>query len=117
MSLAPPPLAEPTHWLTVAALTGCSPLVPALMLLVMVTSQVMWCAASLSEPLHWLTRVTRLVDLVVNVPLPGAHGPNAHFRSTVVVELRFVPLIVFTTITLQIIRVVAPFGPGPTPLH
>jgi hypothetical protein len=71
----------------------------------------------LSEPLHCVTCVTRLVDLVVNVPSPGEHGANEHFRVTVVVELRWPRWIVLTTVTVQVIPVVAPCAPGPTLLH
>lgn len=117
ITLPPPPVPEPTHWLTVAAVTGRAPGVSALMLFVMVTLHVIGCAASLSEPLHWPTSVTRLVDLVVNVPFPGGHGSLAHSRVTVVVEPRVPPLIVLTTTTVQVIAVVAPPGPGPMLLH
>jgi hypothetical protein len=71
----------------------------------------------LSEPLHWSTLVTRLVEVVVNVPLPGGHGPRAHCRVTVVVDPTVPPLIVFTTCTVQVIAVVAPLALGPMPLH
>jgi len=103
--------------LTVASVTGWAPGVSALMLLVIRTVQVIGCAASLSEPLHWLTEVTRLVDFVTKVPLPGAHGSRPQSRMTVVTELCVPPSIVFTTVTSHVMRVVAPAGPGPTLLH
>lgn len=109
----PPPWAEPTHWFTVAAVAGCAPGVFALMLFVIVTSQLIGCAASLSEPLHWVTLVTRLVERVVNVPFADEQGPRVHSRVTVVVELVVVPLIVLTTMTLQFSCVVAPSALGP----
>jgi hypothetical protein len=117
LTVPPPPAPEPTHWLEVAAATGFAPGVSALMLFVMVTRQVIGCAASLSEPLHWLTLVTRLVELVVNVPFPGGQGPSEHCRVSVVFELVVPPLIVLTTVTVHVIAVVAPVGPGPMLLH
>ena len=116
-TVPPPPVPEPTHWLDVAAVTGVAPGVSALMLLVIVTRQVIGCAESLSEPLHWVTSVTRLVECVVNVPLPGGHGPSKHCRVTVVVELLVPPLMVLTTVTVQVMAVVAPIALGPTLLH
>lgn len=113
----PPPPPEPTHWLTVAAVRGCAPGVSALMLLVIVTLHTMGCAASLSEPLHWATLVTRLVELVVNVPLPGGQGPSRHWRTTVTVEPVVVPLMVLTTVTEHVSAVVAPSALGPMLLH
>jgi hypothetical protein len=113
----PPPLPEPTHWLTVAAANGFAPRVSRLMLLVTVTLQVIGWAESLSEPLHCVTCVTRLVDFVVNVPLPGGHGPSVHCRVTVVVELRWPPRMVLTTVTVHVMPVVAPLALGPTLLH
>jgi hypothetical protein len=114
----PPPVPVPTHWLTVAALTGRERRVPALMLLVMTTRQVTrGGAASLAEALHWLTRVTSLVDRVVNVPLPPGHGPSRQVRFRVVVEPRKLPRIVLTTVTVQVSVVVAPAGVPSTPLH
>jgi hypothetical protein len=113
----PPPVAEPTHWLTVAAVTGCAPGVSALMLFVMSTSQLIGCAASLSDPLHCFTSVTRLGEEVVNVPFADEQGPRVQFRVTVVVELVVVPLIVLTTLTAHVSPVVAPSALGPWPLH
>jgi hypothetical protein len=115
--LPPPPPADPTHWLTVAAVTGSAPGVSALMLLVMLTSQLIGWAASLSEPLHWLIEVTRSLELVVVEPLPGAHGSREHCRLTVVVDEVVPPLMVLMTVTEQVMPVVAPMGPGPTLLH
>jgi hypothetical protein len=113
----PPPVPVPTHWLTVAVSVE-APGVPALMLFVTVTVHVTsGGAASLAEPLHWVMLVTRLVELVVNVPLPGEHGPSEQWRVTVVVEPRLVPLIVLTTVTVQVSPVVAPDGLALTPLH
>jgi hypothetical protein len=116
-TVPPPPAPEPTHWLTVAAVTGRACGVLLLMLFVMVTSQVIGCAASLSEPLHWLTDVTRSVELLVNVPFGDEHGPRVQVRVTVVVELVLVPRIVFTTVTEQVSPVDAPSAAGPCPLH
>jgi len=117
-SYLPPPVPEPTHWLTLAVLTGAPPGVPALMLLVTLTRHVTrGGAASLAEPLHWVTVVTRDVDVVVNVPLPGGHGPREHCRVTVVVEPRVFPLIVLTTVTVQVSPVVAPLGLPSMLLH
>ena len=116
-TVPPPPWPEPTHWLEVAAATGFAPGVSALMLFVIVTRQVIGCAASLSEPLHWSMLVTKLVELLVNVPFPGGHGPSEHWRVSVVLELVVPPLIVLTTVTVQVIAVVAPVGPGPMLLH
>src|SRR5664279_1901000 len=113
----PPPFPEPTHWLTVAAVTGCAPATLPLMLFVMVTLQVIGWAASLSEPLHCCTSVTRLVEWVTNVPLPCGQGPREQCLITVVVELVFVPLMVLTMVTEQVMPVVAPLALGPTPLH
>lgn len=50
-------------------------------------------------------------------PLPGGHGSLAHERLTVTVELVTPLLIVLTTVTSQVIAVVAPPGPGPMLLH
>ena len=72
----------------------------------------------MAELLHWVTLVTRLVDLVVTVPFPPpGHGPLAHRRVTVVVEPRVAPLIVLTTVTVQSNRVVAPVALPLKPLH
>ncbi|MGZ4614945.1 MAG: hypothetical protein ACXV4A_05240 [Actinomycetes bacterium] len=117
LTLPPPPFPEPSHSLTVAAVTGLAPGVSALMLFVIETSHVIGCAASLSDALHCLTDVTRLVDWVVNVPLPGEHGSSEHSRVTVVVEPVMPRLIVLTTVTRHVMPVVAPAGPAPTPLH
>jgi hypothetical protein len=87
------------------------------MLFVIATVQVIGCAASLSEPLHWLTVVTKLVELLVNVPFPDGHGSSEHSLVTVVVELVTPLLIVLTTVTVQVKAVVAPAGPGPKLLH
>lgn len=106
--------------MTVAAVTGFAPGVFALMLLVMVTSQVIGgalIAESLAELLHWVTWVTKLVELVVPVALGPVHGPSVQCRNTVVVELRLVPLIVLTTVTVQVIPVVAPLAVPLSPLH
>jgi hypothetical protein len=116
-TVPPPPVPEPAHWLTVAGVTDSAPGVPALMLFVMVTTHLIGCAASLPDPLHWLTAVTRSVELVTNVPFPGAQGSREHCRVMVTVELVESPLMVLTTVTMQVIRVVAPPGPGPTSLH
>jgi hypothetical protein len=61
--------------------------------------------------------VTRLMESVVNVPLGAEQGPRVHSRVTVVVEYVVVPLIVLTTLTVHLIPVVAPWAPGPWPLH
>ena len=107
----PPPPPEPTHWLTVAVFADFAPGVFELTLFVIWTRQVIrGGAASLAELLHWVTLVTKLVDLLVNVPLPPGHGPRAHLRVTVVVEPRLAPSIVFTTVTEQVNPVVAPVG-------
>ena len=75
-------------------------------------------AASLADPLHWVTLVTRLRELVVNVPLPGAHGVSEHCRCTVTVELvRPLALMVLTTVTVHVMPVVAPEGPALRLLH
>lgn len=87
------------------------------MLFVMLTVHVIGCAASLSEPLHWLISVTKLVELLVNVPFPDGQGSREQVLVTVVVELVVPLLIVLTTVTVQSIPVVAPPGPGPTLLH
>jgi len=111
----PPPVAEPTHWFDVAADTGFAPGVSALMLSMISTVQVTGPAASLSEPLHWLTVVTRSVE-VWGTPA-GAHGLLWQVADTVVVELVRPPLMVLTMRTVQAMEVVAPPGPGPIPLH
>jgi hypothetical protein len=116
--LPPPPCAEPLHWFTVTPLTGVAPGVSELMLFVMCTVHVVVWAASLPEPLHWLTLVTRSVDdVVVGPPLPSGHGSSEHCRVTVTVDPRVAPSIVFTIVTSQVIPVVAPLGPAPTSLH
>jgi hypothetical protein len=74
-------------------------------------------AASLAEPLHWVTLVTRLGDVLVNVPSPPGHGPGEQRRFTVVVEPLVAPLIVFTIVTSQLNPVVAPAGVALRPLH
>ena len=117
LTVPPPPVAEPTHWLTVAAVTGLAPGVSALMLLVIDTRQVIGWAASLSEALHWVTLVTRLVERLTKVPLEPPHGSLAHRRVTVVTDPLVAPLMVLTTVTEHCITVVAPPGPGPMPLH
>jgi hypothetical protein len=116
-TVPPPPAPEPTHSLTVAAVTGRARDVLALMLFVMVTSQVIGCAASLSEPLHCWTVVTRLVEWVVKVPFGEEQAPRVHVRETVVVELVVLPRIVLTTVTAHVRPVVAPSAAGPCPLH
>jgi hypothetical protein len=116
-TVPPPPAPEPTHWLTVTGVTGSAPGVSALMLFVIVTVQLIGCAASLPEPLHCSTLVTRLAELLVKVPLPGGHGSREHCRVMVTVELVAPLLTVFTTVTVQVIIVVAPPGPGPASLH
>ncbi len=88
LTVPPPPVADPTHWLTVAAVIGCAAVVPELMLLVIVTVQVIRCPVSLFDPLHWFTLVTIAVELLTNVPLPGAHGPRRHVLVRVVTEPR-----------------------------
>jgi hypothetical protein len=112
-----PPLPEPTHWVTVGAVRGRAPEVSRQMLLVILTLQVIGCAASLSELLHCRTAVTRLVELVVDVPFGVEQGPSVHSRVTVVVELVAVPLIVLTTVTVHLKAVVAPAVAGPWLLH
>jgi len=97
--------------------TGWAPGVSALMLLVIVTVQVVVCAASFPEPLHWVTLVTRSFELVTKVPLPESHGSPAHKRSTVTDELVVPPLMVFTTVTVHTMAVVAPPGPALRLLH
>jgi hypothetical protein len=116
-TVPPPPPPEPTHWLTVAAVTGCAPGVSALMLFVILTVQVVVFPPSLAELLHWRTSVMRSEEVVVNEPLPGAHGSLAHNRVTVTVELVTPLLIVLTTVTVQVMDVTAPPGPGPWLLH
>jgi hypothetical protein len=113
----PPPFAEPTHWVTLGAVMGCARGVSRLMLFVMLTLQLIACAASLSELLHCRTAVTRLVEDVVNVPFGVEHGPRVQSRVTVVVECVLVPLTVLTTVTVHLSAVVAPSAPGPWPLH
>ena len=113
----PPPRAEPTHWVTLGAVTGCTCGVSRLMLLVILTLQVMVCAASLSELLHCRMAVTRLAELVVKVPFGVEQGPSRHSRVTVVVERVVVPLMVLTTVTVHLSAVVAPAAAGPWPLH
>ena len=114
----PPPVAEPTHWFRVAFVRESAPGVSALMLFVTVTSQVIsGGAASLPEPLHWVTFMTRSEELVENVPFPGGHGPSKQFLVTVRVELVMPLLIVLTTVTVQVSPVVAPRGPPLRPLH
>jgi len=117
LQLTAPPVPEPTHWFTVEAVTGCAPGVSRPMLFVTLTSQLIVCAASLSELLHCLMVVTRLTASVVNVPFGAEHGPSVHSRVTVVVEYVRVPLIVLTTVTVHFIAVVAPSAAGPWPLH
>jgi hypothetical protein len=101
--------------LDVAAVTDEAVLT--VMLLVTDTLQVINWPVSLSDPLHWVTRVIRLLERLVNVPLPGGHGPRAHTRVSVVVELMAPARMVFTTVTLHVIAVVAPRALGPTLLH
>ena len=108
---------EPTHWRAVEAVRGCASGVFARMMFVMLTLQLIACAASLSELLHCRTTVTRAVDWVVNVPFGVEQGPSVHSRVTVVVELAAVPLIVLTTATVHLNTVVAPLVSGPWPLH
>ena len=82
-----------------------------------VTSQLILCAASLSELLHCWIMVTRPLERVVNVPFGVEQGPSVHSRVTVVVELVVLPLIVLTTVTVHFIPVVAPSALGPWSLH
>ena len=117
LNTPPPPLPEATHWLTVEAVRGCAPGVFARMMFVMLTLQLIACAASLSELLHCRTTVTRPVDWVVNVPFGVEQGSSVHSRVTVVVELVDVPLVVLTTATVHRKAVVAPLVPGPWLLH
>lgn len=118
-SKSPPPVPVPTHWLTVAAVTDAARGVSELTLFVMLTRQtIRGGAASLAEPLHWVTLVTTSVDLVVrDVTFPPGHGPRLHWRVTVVVEPLVAPLIVLTTVTVQVNPVVAPCGVAPMSLH
>ena len=115
----PPPPPVPTHWLTVAAVTELAREVSELTLFVMLTRQtIRGGAASLAEPLHWVTLVTTSVDLVVrDVTFPPGHGPRLHWRVTVVVEPLVAPLMVLTTVTVQVSPVVAPCGVAPMLLH
>lgn len=113
----PPPLAEPTHWVTRGAPMGCAPGVLRPMRFVTVTLQLIACAASLSELLHCRMTVTRLADVVVNVPFGVEQGPSVHSRVTVVLDRVLIPLIVLTTATVHLIAVVAPWAAGPWPLH
>ncbi|MBC7560731.1 MAG: hypothetical protein H7270_15600 [Dermatophilaceae bacterium] len=108
---------EPTHWLVLALVRGFAFGVPALMLLVMRTSQLIVCAASLSELLHCCTVLTTELERVVNVPFGVEQGPSVHSRVTVVVELLVGPSIVLTTVTVHLIPVEAPSAFGPCPLH
>jgi hypothetical protein len=117
LTVPPPPPAEPTHWLIVAAVTGDAPGVSALMLLVTLTVQLIGWAASLSDPLHWVMSVTRSAEPLVKVPFPPGQGSSEHCRVTVVDEDVIPELIVLTTVTVQVMPVVAPAGPGPTLLH
>ena len=72
----------------------------------------------MAEPLHWVTRVTTSVDLVVrDVTFPPGHGPRLHCRVTVVTEPLLGPSIVLTTVTVQVNPVVAPCGVAPMLLH
>jgi hypothetical protein len=64
-----------------------------------------------------VTVVTRLGELLVNVPFPGGHGPRVHSRVTVVVELVVLPRTVFTTVTVHFMPVEAPSGVAAWPLH
>jgi hypothetical protein len=116
-TVPPPPVPEPTHWLTATAPSCPARGVLALMLFMMLTLQLIVCAASLSELLHWLTAVTRLADCVVYVPFGVEQGPSVQNRVTVVVELVALPLTVLTTVTVHFRAVVAPSGPGAWPLH
>jgi hypothetical protein len=142
-SLPPPPLAEPLHWVTVAApalagegvhraaaaaaepahwlvlarVRGFASAALALMLFVILTSQLIVWAASLSELLHCWTVVTTLLDRVVNVPFGVEQGPSRHSRVTVVTELVLLPLMVLTTVTVHLRSVVAPSAAGAWPLH
>lgn len=61
--------------------------------------------------------MTRSLELVVDEPLPGAQGSREHWRLTVVVEEVTPPLMVLTTVTVHVMPVVAPIGPGPWLLH
>ena len=66
----------------VAAVTGLAPGVSALMLFVMVTSQVIsGGAASFPELLHWATLVTRSGELVVTEPFPGGQAQESTAAS------------------------------------
>jgi hypothetical protein len=105
------------HWLTVGAVRARA--YAALMLLVTETVQVTsGGAASLADPLHWVTLVTKFRELVVNVPLPGAQGVREHCRRTVTLELvRPLALMVLTTVTVHVMPVVAPGGPALRLLH
>ena len=67
--------------------------------------------------MHWLMSVTRSVELLVNVPLPPGQASSEHCRVSVVVDDVVPPLIVLTTVTVHVMPVVAPAGPGPTLLH
>jgi len=88
----PPPPPVPTHWLDVAADTGVASNVSELMSFVITTLHVTFGgAASFAEPLHWLTLVTRLVDLLTNGPVSPGHTPGVHTRVTVVVEPLLAP--------------------------
>ncbi len=89
----------------------------ALMLLVMVTLQTILSPPTFAELLHWLTVVTRSVELMTKVPLPPGQGSMAQFRCSVVTELVMPPLMVLTIVTSHSTTVEAPPGPGPMPLH
>ena len=88
----PPPPPVPTHWLDVAADTGVASTVSELMSFVITTLHVTFGgAASLAESLHWVTLVTRLVDVLTNGPVSPGHTPGVHTRVTVVVEPLLAP--------------------------
>ena len=71
----------------------------------------------MSDPLHWLTSVTKSVELLVNVPLPPGQASSEHCRVRVVVDDVVPELMLLTTVTVHVIPVVAPAAHGPTLLH
>jgi len=64
---APPPVPEPLHWLTVAGEVVGEPV----MLFVISTRQVTVPPPPFPEPLHWVTDVVRSADIVVTVVHAG----------------------------------------------
>lgn len=105
----PPPVPEPTHWLTVAAVTGRAPDVSALMFFVIATVHVIGCAASLLKPLHWSTVMVAAVAGEGISAIPAKENALVIMAQTIIDERR-----VSRLLQLSVFAVFLGKGPQPS---